>query len=109
MRTIIIALVALAGIVPPPDSCFYAIGPYPDPSDISADNVSILVHYCVSSQPITAQVYNSIGSPVGSPVIFTSDGQTWDRLEIVAPSSAGVYFIVVSTGAYSETLSYSVL
>jgi hypothetical protein len=103
-----IAIGTGGGVVPPPDSCFYAVGPYPNPSAPIGDNVSILVHYCISGLTITAQVYNTYGSPVGSAVTYTSDGQVWDRLEIPAPSSAGAYFIHASVIGFSSVLGYTV-
>ncbi len=63
---------------------------------------------CVPGILITAQVYNSLGSPVGSPVTYISDGQTWDLLDIPAPSPAGAYYIHVGVFGYSSVLGYSV-
>ncbi len=103
-----IAIGTGGGVLPPPDTCFYVAGPYPNPSTRSGDNVSILVHYCSSGSTITAQVYNIFGSPVGSAVTFTSDAQVWDRLEIPAPYSAGPYFIHINVGAFSSIVGYSV-
>jgi photosystem II stability/assembly factor-like uncharacterized protein len=89
-------------------SSFSVVGPYPNPSAPIGDNVSILVHYCVSGITITAQVYNTFGSPVGSAVTYLSDGQVWDRLEIPAPSSAGAYYIHVGVFGSSSILGYTV-
>ncbi len=103
-----IAIGTGGGILPPPDSCFYAVGPYPNPSAVSGDNLSILVHFCGLGLTITAQVYNAFGSPIGSGVAYTSDGQVWDRMDIPAPSSAGAYFIHVSVPGFSTVLGLSV-
>jgi hypothetical protein len=98
------------GIVsPPPDTCFYTVGPYPNPSAISGENVSVLVHYCTAGSIITEQVYDLLGSPVGSAVTITSDGQTWDRIQVAAPSLPGTYYIRVSVGIYNTPLGYTVL
>jgi hypothetical protein len=83
-------------------------GPYPNPSNPGANDVSILVHYCASGASISAQVYNSLGYAVGGPSLYVSDGQIWDRLPITAPGTSGSYYIVVSVGSYSTTLGYSV-
>jgi hypothetical protein len=97
------------GIVPPTDSCWHVVGPFPNPTEISSDNVSILVHYCVSGNTITAQVYNVLGVPVGSAVTYLSDGQVWDRLDIPTPSTPGPYYIHVGASVYSSSvLMYSV-
>ncbi|MFI5200915.1 MAG: hypothetical protein ACHQNE_00825 [Candidatus Kapaibacterium sp.] len=103
-----IAIGTGGGIVPPPDTCFAVDGPYPNPSSPSANDVSILVHYCRSSSLITAQVYNSLGSPVGAASFYTSDGQMWDRLPINAPGTAGAYHITVTVGSYSSNVGYSI-
>ncbi|HET6400526.1 MAG TPA: hypothetical protein VFH95_03925, partial [Candidatus Kapabacteria bacterium] len=95
-------------MMPPPDSCFIANGPFSNPSDPGADDISILVHYCASGSTITAQVYTSGGIPVGSPSTYTSDAQIWDRLPINAPGTSGTYYITVTVGSYSTTLGYSV-
>jgi hypothetical protein len=96
------------GVVPPPDTCFYAMGPYSNPSEPLSDDVSILVHYCASTSAITAQVYSMMGVPIGSPTIYVSDGQIWDRLPINAPSVSGTYYITVTVGSFSATLGYVV-
>ncbi len=97
------------GIIPPPDTCFAAAGPYSNPSDPGANDVSILVHYCASGSTITAQVYNSMGVPIGPPSTYNSDGQMWDELPINAPGISGSYYITVTVGSYFTTLGYSVL
>ncbi len=96
------------GVVPPPDTCFYSMGPYENPSEPGSDDVSILVHYCGTGSTITAQVYTSGGSAVGPPSTFTSDGQVWDRLPITAPLISGTYYITVTVGSYFTTLGYTV-
>ena len=96
------------GILPPPDTCFAANGPYSNPSDPYAYDVSILVHYCAAGSQISAQVYDQLGHPVGGPTQVTSDGQIWDRVPITAPGSSGSYYIQVTVGGYSTTLGYSV-
>ncbi len=37
-----------------------------------------------------------------------ADGQAWDKLPINAPGLSGLYYIVVTVGAYSKTLGYTV-
>jgi hypothetical protein len=98
-----------SGIIPPDSTgCLQAIGPFPNPSAPSASNVSILVSYCHAGQTLTAQVYNSLANPIGDPVTLVSDGHSWDRLQVPAPSSVGTYYIRVSSGFLSQTLPYSV-
>ncbi len=96
------------GVLPPPDTCFSADGPYSNPSNPGANDVSILVHYCNMGSLITAQVYTSGGTAVGAPSTYTSDGQIWDRLPITAPGTSGTYYITVAVGSYFTTLGYSV-
>ncbi len=103
-----IAIGTGGGVVPPPDTCFYTMGPYSNPSEPLSDDVSILVHYCGISSTITAQVYNMMGVPIGLPSTYTSDEQTWDRLPINAPPLSGTYYITVTVGIYSTTLGYIV-
>ncbi|HEY3874693.1 MAG TPA: hypothetical protein VGM92_04405 [Candidatus Kapabacteria bacterium] len=43
-----------------------------------------------------------------SQIATLSDGQTWDRIPINAPSLSGAYHITVTVGAYSTTLGYTV-
>jgi hypothetical protein len=74
----------------------------------SANNVSILLSYCHAGQTVTAQVFNALANPVGDPVTIVSDGHSWDRLQIPAPSQAGTYYIHVSAEYLSQTLPYSV-
>jgi hypothetical protein len=57
---------------------------------------------------LTAQVYNTLANPIGDPVTIVSDGHSWDRLQIPAPSSVGTYYIRVSAGFLSQSLPYSV-
>ncbi len=103
-----VAMTTGGGSLSPPDTCFYAAGPFSNPSHPAANDVSILVHYCISGPTITAQVYDGLGNPVGSPSTFVADGQTWDRLPITAPGTAGSYHILVTAGTYSTTLGYAV-
>ncbi len=94
--------------LPPPDTCFKAMGPYTNPSEPSENDVSVLVHYCGLGLTITAQVYTMMGIPLGPPSTYTSDAQAWDRIPITAPPIAGTYYIVVTVGSYSSTSAYSV-
>lgn len=103
-----IAIGTGGGIVSPGDTCFAAIGPYPNPTIASGSNVSVLVHYCGTTLPIIAQVYDVVGDPIGSPVTVTSDGQTWDRIPIAIPSTSGAYFVHVNVGGYSTVVSFVV-
>ena len=103
-----IAIGTGGGIIPPPDTCFLAMGPYSNPSEPLESDVSVLVHFCGLSLTITAQVYTMMGVPLGPPSTFTSDGQEWDRLPITAPPISGTYYITVSVGSYSSMLGYTV-
>jgi hypothetical protein len=103
-----IAIGTGGGIIPPPDTCFKAIGPYENPSVLFANDVSILVHYCGLPAVISAQVYTSLGIPVGSATTYLSDGVEWDKLPIYSPPAPRSYHIAVTVGAYSTTLGYIV-
>ncbi|HET6401425.1 MAG TPA: hypothetical protein VFH95_08510 [Candidatus Kapabacteria bacterium] len=96
------------GVLAPPDTCFSVLGPYSNPSNPGANDVSILVHYCGTGVLITAQVYDYLGNPIGAPSIYSSDEQIWDRLPITAPGTPGTYYIQVTVGSYSNTSGYSV-
>jgi len=87
---------------------FQVLGPFSNPSDPGANDVSVLVHYCASGQTITAQVYDQLGNPIGTPTIFTSDAQAWDRMPINAPGTSGTYYIHITVGSYTTTLGYGV-
>lgn len=103
-----IAVQTGGGIVPPPDTCFYAIGPYANPSGPLENDVSALVHYCSSGSIITAQVYDMMGHLVGVATSITSDGQVWDRIPINSPATAGTYYVQISVGGYGMPLGYTV-
>jgi hypothetical protein len=78
------------------------------PSCRAGRSTYALVHYCQPGYTITVRVYDVMGYQVGDPVITTSDGQTWDRITVPAPSSAGTYFLHVSVNGQYTTLNYSV-
>ncbi len=98
-----------AGVIAPDSTgCLQVLGPYPNPSVASASNVSILLSYCHAGQTVTAAVFDVMGNQIGSAVSITSDGSSWDRVQIPAPANPGTYFIHVSAGILSQTLNYSV-
>jgi photosystem II stability/assembly factor-like uncharacterized protein len=87
---------------------FQVMGPYSNPSEPLANDVSILVHYCGTSSTISAQVYNMMGIPIGIPSTYISDGQIWDRVPINAPPVSGTYYIVAAVDGHSVTMGYVV-
>ncbi len=103
-----IAIGPSGGVMPPPDTCFMALGPFANPSAASSNDVSILVHLCGIGAPITVQVYDMIGNPVGGQSHAVSDGQVWDRIPITSPPVAGSYYVQISAPFYGTSLGLTV-
>ncbi len=103
-----IAIGTDVGILQPPDTCFSAMGPFSNPSEAGANDVSVLVHYCGTGALISAQVYDYLANPIGPPSTFTSDGQPWDRIPLTSPGTAGAYYVQVTVSGLFTTIGYSV-